>query len=340
MRSNHRRLSKVRSVRLGFGALLVVTYALLVFGGSCRNLDPDVTYPAVVRAAPLPATFVVYGDNRQLIVGEALPLPKLGRRASSDEERLAITNRIVELHPAFVVNSGDLVWSGADDAAWRRFDREHVRLRERGIPYYPALGNHEYVGRNERCLENFFRRFPHLGGRRWYELTYGPLRLLILDSNFSQLSAELKSAQMAWLKDRLRQAEGDPAVRAVFLVAHHPPYTNCKVHGPDETMLRHVDPLARTCSKYRGMFAGHVHSYERFLVDGIHYIISGGGGAPLVEVETDPARWRTRPAFEGPAWRRYNIVEMTLTEKGLAGRVHELQEDLTWRILDTFEIPF
>lgn len=333
-------MSNSRPVKLGFGALLVVTYALLVFGGSCRTLDPEVTYPAVLHATPLPATFVVYGDNRQVMVGESFPLPKLGRSSSTEAERLAVVDRIVELNPAFVLNTGDLVWSGADDAAWRRFDREHAKIRERKIPYYPALGNHEYTGRTARCLENFFRRFPHLENRHWYGVTYGPVRVLILDSNFSRLSDAQQSAQMAWLKEELQKAQDDATIRAVFIAAHHPPYTNCKVHGPDETMLKEVDPLARTCSKYRGMFGGHVHSYERFLVDGIHYIVSGGGGAPLVEVQTDPARWRTKPVFDGPARRRYNVVEMTVGEKALTGRVHELQEDLTWRILDTFEIPF
>jgi len=29
------------------------------------------------------------------------------------------------------------------------------------------------------------------------------------------------------------------------------------------------------------VFLGHVHGYEHSLVSGVHYIVSGGGGAPL-----------------------------------------------------------
>jgi acid phosphatase type 7 len=33
------------------------------------------------------------------------------------------------------------------------------------------------------------------------------------------------------------------------------------------------------------VFAGHDHNYQHHLKNGVHYIVTGGGGAPLANVE-------------------------------------------------------
>jgi ribosomal protein L12E/L44/L45/RPP1/RPP2 len=35
-------------------------------------------------------------------------------------------------------------------------------------------------------------------------------------------------------------------------------------------------------------FFGHDHNYQHYLKNGVHYIISGGGGAPLYDVDKPP----------------------------------------------------
>jgi hypothetical protein len=35
------------------------------------------------------------------------------------------------------------------------------------------------------------------------------------------------------------------------------------------------------------VFAGHVHAYSRALVNGVQHITTGGGGAPLYDVNSD-----------------------------------------------------
>jgi hypothetical protein len=35
-------------------------------------------------------------------------------------------------------------------------------------------------------------------------------------------------------------------------------------------------------------FFGHDHTYQHYLKNGIHYIITGGGGAPLYDVDKPP----------------------------------------------------
>ncbi len=36
-------------------------------------------------------------------------------------------------------------------------------------------------------------------------------------------------------------------------------------------------------------FFGHDHNYQHYLKDGIHYVVTGGGGAPLYDVDKPPA---------------------------------------------------
>ena len=42
--------------------------------------------------------------------------------------------------------------------------------------------------------------------------------------------------------------------------------------------------------KYRlsAGFFGHDHNYQHYLKNGVHYFITGGGGAPLYDVDTPP----------------------------------------------------
>jgi hypothetical protein len=35
-------------------------------------------------------------------------------------------------------------------------------------------------------------------------------------------------------------------------------------------------------------FFGHDHNYQHYLKNGIHYLVSGGGGAPLYDVSKPP----------------------------------------------------
>jgi len=36
-------------------------------------------------------------------------------------------------------------------------------------------------------------------------------------------------------------------------------------------------------------FFGHDHNYQHYLKNGVHYFITGGGGAPLYDVDKPPA---------------------------------------------------
>jgi hypothetical protein len=106
----------------------------------------------------------------------------------------------------------------------------------------------------------------------------------VLDSN--EYSFAL-SDQTAWLERELIAARQDRAVRHVFCVMHHPPFS-VSLHGGNRDLRERWTPLFE---KYQvsAVFSGHDHVYERAEHNGLHYFVSGGGGAPLYPRRPNPS---------------------------------------------------
>jgi len=119
---------------------------------------------------------------------------------------------------------------------------------------------------------------PENGGdtERYYAFTYATTRILVLDSNAYSFAL---TDQTSWIERELIAARQDPTVRHIFVVMHHPPFS-ISLHGGNTELRERWTPLFE---KYQvsAVFSGHDHVYERAEHNGIHYYVSGGGGAPL-----------------------------------------------------------
>lgn len=303
-------------------------YILLAIGSTLEEPPHFVSRLSELRP---PFTFVLYGDTRE---GQE------PWRPYDSNDRRRIVDRILEGSPRFIVNSGDLIGSGGERASWARFDGLMSQVRARGIPYFPALGNHEYHDFGNSALRNYFDRFPDLGGRKWYEFRAGPLRFIVLDANNAELAPAEIAAQADFLRNTLASAESDPATKLVIFVYHYPAFTNCRVHGPSHWSRVNIVDVAAGLKKRQLHLTGHVHSYERFELDGGRiYVVSGGGGAPLMAVDDDPQEIRTRPAFEGPAERWHHFLKVDALDDSARFEVVALKPE-GWAIIDRFEIKF
>ena len=87
-------------------------------------------------------------------------------REKNDRKRRLVIDEITRREPAFVIHLGDLTTRGSSDKHWHEFDEMHKEFCEKKIPYFPTLGNHELYGNEEKALQNYFGRFPHLDKRR------------------------------------------------------------------------------------------------------------------------------------------------------------------------------
>jgi Icc-related predicted phosphoesterase len=234
-----------------------------------------------------PFHFVVYGDAR-------FHDPK-DTEAANPPVRRALVQTIAQTNPAFVSFGGDIVYNGYDKDDWKVFDSETAVWREKKIPIYPALGNHDLHGNEKVALGNYFERFPDLKNNRYYSVRAANTLMLVLDSSLDEISGP----QGQWLNQKLDHIPGD--VDFVFLVLHHPPYTSssdAKKFGGGHSSRSQEHDLAKMLEGRQQnvrarivVFSGHVHNYERHEHGGVTYFVTGGAGAhayPIERAADDP----------------------------------------------------
>lgn len=217
------------------------------------------------RTAPAGAAtfqFVVFGDTR-----------------TRHDIHQRIVRAIVKAAPEFVIHTGDLVTDGHDSAQWPIFFSIEKELLARAA-FYPVLGNHE---RNDSRFYEFFDvQTPY------YSFDWGEAHFTALDSDVGSvaLSAEARqlfwAEQTRWLEDDLKKSQ---AAAMRFVVFHHPPFTAVKRRQNEKPLTLELVPLFERY-KVTAVFAGHDHNYQRHQKNGIQYVVTGGGGAPLYDVDS------------------------------------------------------
>ena len=233
-------------------------------------LSEDLTFRTAASSDQAEFTFVAFGDTR-----------------TGHKVHQAVVARIVAQEPDFVLHTGDLVAMGTATHLWETFFEIERELMARA-PLFPALGNHE--GNNPRYFDLFY--LP--GNERWYAFDYGNARFICLQvDGFAEFGPH--SEQYAWLEEALA-ANTQPWL---FVTFHVPPYSSVQDDLEDD--VRHA--LTPLFERYGVdvVFTGHKHNYERNEVNGITYVVTAGGGAPLYAMQE---REPTQAAFA----RAYHFV--------------------------------
>lgn len=242
-----------------------------------------VTFITAARPGQEKFRFVAYGDNR------SQPVP-----------HAQVTARVRAFHPDFVLQSGDMVADGSREDLWAIFWQIAQPLYAEA-PVFPALGNHENHG------APYFRYF---GVPAEYSFDYGDAHFVALDSNRPE---EEWTAQQNWLRADLL-AHQRATWRIVFF--HHTPYTCVAMEDRREAaeILRaRLEPIFEQ-GHVQLVVNGHDHTYQRHVApDGITYVVSGGGGAPLYAVRLDTP-------YVKAAESTYNDCEITVNGRTMSVR--------------------
>lgn len=210
--------------------------------------------------------FVVYGDTR----------------TRHDVHREVIAGVLKHTSPDLILHTGDLVANGPDSSLWPVFfDIERDLLRK--VAFFPTLGNHE---RNHRSFYDFF----DVSGTPYYSFNWGASHFTVLDSDITSISKNeaaqeaFWSEQVRWLEEDLKKSQ---SADLRFVSTHHPPVTAVERRQGENP---HMTALMPMFEKYRvtAGFFGHDHNYQHYLKNGVHYFTTGGGGAPLHDVEKPP----------------------------------------------------
>jgi hypothetical protein len=294
--------------------------------------SPKPTFTIPEAALRKPITLIAYGDMRFTNPNDTA--------ATDPKVRMELVKQIAAEHPDVLLLNGDVPWHGGNTNDYAVFEDETQVWRDEHLRVFPALGNHEfYLCDAAQCLENWWSTFPKLKGRRWYSVRLGTtIEVIALDSDDS---LEPGSRQIKWLSSQLHSLPRQ--IEFVLITMHHPPVADPNL-GPvagrnprqNEVALKnYLRVAARGRNAKIVVIAGHVHNYERFLEDGVVYLVSGGGGATPYPVMRTPS-----DLYEDPQFPNYNYVKFVLAGKVLQGTMYRLSSMGEWQAKDRFDVRF
>lgn len=267
-------------------------------GGSGSGITDD----AAVDAGPSTVKFIAIGDTG---------------KGNADQRRVAIAMR--DLCAAkgcdFVLMLGDNIYdtgvTSTTNPAWQtKFEQPYNDI---DLPFYVALGNHDYGGKLVIDLPGIGNEFEQGQvevdytqiSTKWnmpathYTFTWGDVGFIILDTNSIVWDDKTYGDQAQWLPTALAQVSGK---RWIFTAGHHP-YLSNGTHGnagaydapeiggvtlPNPLPIQNGETIKtffddHVCGIGQVYFSGHDHSRqwinEPSALCGTEMIISGAGAA-------------------------------------------------------------
>ena len=232
-----------------------------------------------------PFDFAAYGDCRH-----------------NEKVHREIVGHLVRTHPKFVLVTGDLVDHPDQPENWQTFRDIAKDLRAQS-DYLCAVGDHDW----EKSGDAFLKEFKL---EKWYfDRRIGDVHVFVLDSR-----AFFKDApQVEWLE---KTAAASTAVHK-FAVFHHPPFivdSEAKHVAQAEGIRPQIHPLLVKL-KFCAAFCGHQHGFYSTARDGVRYVVTAGGGAPL---------WNIDPSLGKPgdvARKFFHFLGFTVAGKRIEARV-------------------
>ena len=203
-------------------------------------------------------SFLVFGDNHAgLFFHDAVTLKLISRMNREDKSG--------KIPVDFVMDTGDVTLSGKL-SQFLAFKREQKLIK---YPLFAALGNHE--NRENKLFEKYV-------GEKEFAFADRNSYFIVLDSS----DDELKDSQFEWLEKCLIEGQ---KYEHRFVVAHKPafiPYFQSRqvaVKNGKKWTYKFRD----LCTKYKVdmAFFGHYHMFKHEKIDGVDYIVTGGGGGAI-----------------------------------------------------------
>jgi hypothetical protein len=219
--------------------------------GVLRGLDPDTRYAwtaSVEGVAQAAGSFTTPPRTLDRPVRFAV----LGDYGSGNDDEWAVGRVLAAQRPEFAVTAGDNSYLVAAEPLLDRNIFRPLADLIGSAPMVVCLGDHDNFWPGPGAISSAFD-IPE-GGR--YSAHYGPIQVVVLGDEPNEPAA------VAFARTALR--EPGPAVR--FVACHRP--------------LQSGDPLLGVAREggAAAVFSGHLHRYERRIVDGVKTFTVGTGG--------------------------------------------------------------
>lgn len=223
-----------------------------------------------------PASFAVKPEDA------SIRFVAFGDFGNSSEDEKAVAAEISKMHKRnpfdFGITLGDNFYprgvESTSDPRWHAWwEQLYGRL---GIPFYPTLGNHDWLDSGSAAAEVLYSR----QSRSWrmpspyYTYTAGPVQFFALDT------AYLTETELVWLKDELQKSRA----KWKIVYGHHPFYSATATRGDNKLLIERLLPLLKDSVDV--YIAGHDHNLQVFKPEGkLHFVVAGGGGASLYDMK-------------------------------------------------------
>jgi hypothetical protein len=242
----------------------------------------------------------------------------------------------------FILNSGDMVWWGkqastpSENPYWKLVYEDVLKqlpapdreMRDAGLPgrVFPAVGNHEVW--DDSDVEGLLAAFPYLkqfgvsDKRLIYTFDFNDVRFIFLwtgkydhtTPSSWEATRPAYETQMTELKKWLDEAKA-AGLRKTFISFHAPAFARSGMGAVPESQNPHQVLASYAKDLEIVVFNGHVHTTELYEVDGVKYLLLGGGGAeqdPILPGRTSikvPADYPPDLYWKGqPPKEEYNYV--------------------------------
>ena len=242
----------------------------------------------------------------------------------------------------FILNTGDMVWWGKQgstpsknpywtlvyDDVLKQLPAPDNQMQAAGLPgrVFPAVGNHEVW--DDSDVQGLLSAFPYLkkfgvsDKQLIYKFDFSGARFIFLwtgkydyrsptawDADRPAYEAQMKQLQQ-WLNEA--KAAG---TRKIFVAFHNPAFARSGMGPIPEAQNPHKILASYAKDLDIVVFNGHVHTTELYEVDGVKYLMLGGGGAeqdPILPGRTKikvPANYPPDLYWKGqPPKEEYNYV--------------------------------
>jgi len=264
------------------------------------SVDSTVVFREEVVEAPLSLppddgvfTFIAYGDTRSSDESSVSPLHE------------SIVNEYLQYDPELIIHTGDLVLSGGEAYQWPLFEASISAVMDADpeIPFYCCVGNHEWYTDDWNVQDTDYSTYLDYvdfsdeaeasgGTELYYSFDWQGMHFIMMNTveEWDGDDYTCPTAQMDWLMN-------DLAGNYEFIVlSFHNPMYSVRAERPDRwaqaESLR--DTFQDVFIEYGVdlVFNGHDHQYYRTVRDEIYYVVTGGGGAPLYQIETENTVWQ------------------------------------------------
>ena len=243
--------------------------------------------------------FIVYGDTRSATLPDAVaPLHEdiVGTYLQHDSE--------------FIIHTGDMVLAGGIWSQWTEFNESIAAVWKAGVPFYGVVGNHEkYTDewyQYDDDFVNYANYFDYTSvidepgeNELYYSLEYEGMHFIFLntedyfnDTEGGSHEFDCSGAQMNWLLADLSNTQPDGFIVVSF---HRTAWSIREGRADRWAEAETVRDDFHDVFVQNGVdlvLMGHDHYYYRTVRDGICYVTTGGGGAPLAGIDTSAPTWQ------------------------------------------------